>query len=222
MELRKFIATTIREYLNEQISSNNLSDYVGQHSAPTKDDFNEPMYNIKDMFPDIYSENALRYYGGYGLDDNFVINQIQSVKNKPKASIIIYRAVPNLNKDIDKEIKELIYLVNYHSKYRFFPVNNDIINELEKEVWDNNPSLKYDEMQNGVLDELNNKIDELRKQKEKPIKINNGDWVTTSKMYAIQHGQSHLNNNYKIVTKTVKASQLYTDGNSIFEWGYSI
>jgi len=156
------------------------------------------------------------------LDDNFVINQIQSVKNKPKASIIIYRAVPNLNKDIDKEIKELIYLVNYHFKYKFFPVNNDIINELEKEVWDNNPSLKYDEMQNGVLDELNNKIDELRKQKEKPIKINNGDWVTTSKMYAIQHGQSHLNNNYKIVTKTVKASQLYTDGNSIFEWGYSI
>ena len=222
MELRKIIKTTLREYLNEQISSNNLSDYVGQHSAPTKDDFNEPMYNIKDMFPDIYSENALRYYGGYGLDDNSVINQIRSVKNKPNSRVIIYRAVPYLNKDIDKEIKELLYLVNYKFKFNFFPMENNMIDKLEKEVYDNNPSFTYDEMKNAVLDKLNHKIDELKKQKETSIKINNGDWVTTSRMYAKEHGESHLNNNYKIVTKTVKASQLYTDGNSIFEWGYSI
>ena len=63
---------------------------------------------------------------------------------------------------------------------------------------------------------------ELRKQKENPIKINNGDWVTTSRLYAKQHGESNLNNSYKIITKTVKASELYTDGNSIFEWGYNI
>ena len=33
---------------------------------------------------------------------------------------------------------------------------------------------------------------------------------------------SNLNNSFKIVRKTVKASQLYTDGNSIFEWGYVV
>ena len=70
--------------------------------------------------------------------------------------------------------------------------------------------------------EISNLIDDLIKQKQRPIKINNGDWVTTSKLYAKQHGEANLNNNYKIVTKTVKASQLYTDGNSIFEWGYNI
>jgi hypothetical protein len=222
MELRKFIKTTIREYLNEQKSSNDISDYVGQHSAPTNDGFNEPMYNIKDMFPDIYSENALKYYGGYGLDDNYVINQIKSVRNKPKARVVIYRAVPHINKNIEKEIKDLIYLVNHKFRYRFFPMNNELVDKLEDEVSDNNPSLNYDEAQNAVLDKLRYKIAELKKQKEPRIKINNGDWVTTSRMYAKEHGESNLNNNFKIVSKTVKASQLYTDGNSIFEWGYSI
>lgn len=220
MELRKFIATTIREYLNEKVS-NIPSEYTGQHSAPEKDE-NDPMYNIVDMFPDMYTENALRYYGGYGLDDNSVINQIQSVHNKPNKLVVIYRAVPYLNKDIDKQVKDLQYINQYKLKYGFFPMKNQTVQKLQNDVWDKNPSLTYDDMQKQVYDEINNMIVITLKQKEKSIKINNGDWVTTSKLYAKQHGESNLNNNYKIVTKTVKASQLYTDGNSIFEWGYNV
>ena len=51
--------------------------------------------------------------------------------------------------------------------------------------------------------------------------INNGDWVTITPNYAKGHGQSVLNNKFKIISKTVPASTLYTDGNSIHEFGYN-
>ncbi len=51
-------------------------------------------------------------------------------------------------------------------------------------------------------------------------KISPGDWVTTSRAYAREHGQSHLNGPFKILTKTVFARDLYTEGNSLDEWGY--
>ena len=34
------------------------------------------------------------------------------------------------------------------------------------------------------------------------------------------HGESNLNGFYKILTKTVSAKDLFTDGNSTNEWGY--
>jgi hypothetical protein len=48
-----------------------------------------------------------------------------------------------------------------------------------------------------------------------------GDWVTTSKQYAKDHGDSALQEKYRIFSKSVKAKDIYTDGNSIFEWGYN-
>jgi hypothetical protein len=50
--------------------------------------------------------------------------------------------------------------------------------------------------------------------------INPGDWVTISKEYAKEHGESTLDGKYTILHKIVNAGQLYTDGNSIHEWGY--
>lgn len=50
-------------------------------------------------------------------------------------------------------------------------------------------------------------------------KINPGDWVTLSPTYA----QEHVNSNVpggKIISKQVKASEIFTDANSIQEWGY--
>lgn len=51
--------------------------------------------------------------------------------------------------------------------------------------------------------------------------ISPGDWVTTSKEYAKKHGESALGGEYVIVRRRVKARDIYTEGNSIFEWGYS-
>ena len=51
--------------------------------------------------------------------------------------------------------------------------------------------------------------------------INEGDWVTPSKTYAMQHGESSLLGEYNILEKKVPASHLYTEGNSLSEFGYN-
>jgi hypothetical protein len=50
--------------------------------------------------------------------------------------------------------------------------------------------------------------------------INPGDWVTLTKDYAQEHGQGPLKGDYKIIKKKVKASDIYTNADSIHEWGY--
>ena len=50
--------------------------------------------------------------------------------------------------------------------------------------------------------------------------INNGDLVTLTKQYAIEHGKSNLNGNYRLLSKTVPVKHIFTDGNSIHEFGY--
>jgi len=50
--------------------------------------------------------------------------------------------------------------------------------------------------------------------------INSGDWVTTSKTYAQNHGESALNGDYDIISKTVKANQLSSEGYP-YEFGYN-
>lgn len=54
----------------------------------------------------------------------------------------------------------------------------------------------------------------------KNAKINKGDWVTINEDYARQHGKSNINGPYKIISDFVLAGEIFTDGNSINEWGY--
>jgi len=55
--------------------------------------------------------------------------------------------------------------------------------------------------------------------------INNGDWVTTVKSYADDHAATGYGNRGnepgKVLSKTVKAKDIFTNGDSIMEWGYS-
>lgn len=50
--------------------------------------------------------------------------------------------------------------------------------------------------------------------------IRPGDWVTIDKTYATEHGESALNGDFKVVHKQVPASHIFTNGDSIMEWGY--
>lgn len=50
--------------------------------------------------------------------------------------------------------------------------------------------------------------------------LNSGDWVTISRDYARQHGESTLGGNYKLVEQQVPASSLTTNADSILEQGY--
>ena len=50
--------------------------------------------------------------------------------------------------------------------------------------------------------------------------INNGDWVTTSKNYAQNHGEGALGGDYEIISKKVKAKTLSSEGYP-YEFGYN-
>lgn len=57
--------------------------------------------------------------------------------------------------------------------------------------------------------------------KDAPDEIIDGDWVTINPDYARQHGEGTLRGDYKVISKTVRADDIYTDGNSIHEFGYA-
>lgn len=50
--------------------------------------------------------------------------------------------------------------------------------------------------------------------------ITNGDWVTIVRDYAVEHGEANLGGNYQIVSKDVKASEVFTNADSLLEQGY--
>jgi hypothetical protein len=52
------------------------------------------------------------------------------------------------------------------------------------------------------------------------LSINNGDWVTINRNYAKDHGEHALNGNYQILSQKVPARKLFTNGDSIHEFGY--
>lgn len=50
--------------------------------------------------------------------------------------------------------------------------------------------------------------------------ITNGDWVTIVRDYAIEHGEANLGGDYQIVSKDVKAKEIFTNADSLLEQGY--
>lgn len=51
--------------------------------------------------------------------------------------------------------------------------------------------------------------------------LQNGDWVTPSKLYADRHGKARFGfNEYKIIEQEVPATELWWDANDAREWGY--
>lgn len=186
-------------------------DYRGSHRAPSKGD--APLHDMTQIYPDdIYGPHGARYYGhGNDAMDNQSIFIIRGARNKPNARIKIYRAVPDINKEVNAKIKRLGNLVIYVSKHGFAPMSDEQASYQFA-------ALNYNK--EAYIEKLRQEIEKLEKVKEKPLQINPGDWVTLTRQYAVEHGESALRGNYKILTKTVKASELYTEGNSIHEFGY--
>jgi hypothetical protein len=52
--------------------------------------------------------------------------------------------------------------------------------------------------------------------------IHPGDWVTTTESYAKEHGERHLSDEggWHIISEEVRAKEIFTDGDSLHEWGY--
>jgi hypothetical protein len=49
-----------------------------------------------------------------------------------------------------------------------------------------------------------------------------GDWVTISRKYAVEHGESTLGGDYKIMRAQVPAKSLFTNGDSPYEFGLDL
>ena len=180
------------------------SDYKGEHEAPKAHADDAPMHDLKKIFPDdIYSADADRLYSSGEPYDRQAISIIQQARGKPQMSVKIYRAVPKLMSSEEK-IAELQKHKAYIQKYGKVPKGVD---------WSDRS--KYYE---HCCDE----IEKLQKnpQSTQKLTINKGDWVAICMQYTVDHGNANLKRNYRILTKTVKAKDLYTDGNSIQEWGY--
>lgn len=179
-------------------------EYHGEHSAPDPGS-GAPHHNLSGVFPDdVYSSHGLRHYGHEtGSDESH--GHIMRTRNKPERSVKMYRAVP-----YEKTNAEKISDLEGHKRH----------------------VLKHGTIPSGVtghhknasayFEHAHNEIERLSKAPEAPQtkhKINPGDWVTTSRKYAHEHGKSNLNGKYKVLTKTAKAKHLFTDG-SMTEWGY--
>lgn len=63
---------------------------------------------------------------------------------------------------------------------------------------------------------------ESKKSGKAPIQhmIRKGDWVTINKNYAHDHGKSALKGDYKVASMRVPARHIFTNGDSVHEWGY--
>jgi len=199
-------------------------DYMGAHTAPSKASEDDPIYNVtENIYPQDIYEGKGHYYTHMNTDKEG-LNIILDVKNKPNAKIKVYRAVPDLNKDTNNQTKDIqnaiasLNAIKDHRAIKTTKEAQDIIYSLKDKY--SIEKYDYDTQQDLMIEDLEKQRDELEKQVKKPLKIEKGNWITPSKQYAIQHGKSNLNNNYKILTKTVRAKDLYTNGDSLSEWGY--
>lgn len=183
-----------------------IEDYQGEHSAPERDG-NNSLDDLSDAYPeDIYSFDGARQYGhGDPYMDNNAILIISKYRGKPNSKLTVYRAVPH-ELTRDEQIAELTKDMARFMKRGNMPASSTF----------NNSSAWYNDAY-----ERKAKLSAMPDTNIEQLQINPGNWVTIIKRYAKEHGQAHLNNKFKIISKKVKAIELVTDANSIFEWGYS-
>jgi hypothetical protein len=185
------------------------SDYRGQHTAPDVES-GAPLHDVtgNGIYPaDVYSAQGARLYGtGYDAMDRAAFNMINALKGKPNARVTVYRAVPS-----EASPSELIARYEGHKRQI---LKTGKIPKDAKGQWEN--SSRY-------YDWVSGEIERLKAAPEPPkqvLQIQKGDWITPIRKYAVDHGRSALQGEYKIVSKSVRAKDVFTAGDSWLEWGY--
>jgi len=193
------------------VSKKNISeDYKGEHQASGKE--GAPLHDLthNGVYPkDVYSSKGVQYYGDGGEFDRAAFAFVQAYHNNPNRKIKIYRAVPyqQTKEDLLAALQKAQALWLKRAK-----PSPDFESEFQKLG-----AKKYYEWL-GTEEEKLKKSD---KKVENISEINPGDWVTIIRNYAVSHGRAHLKNKYRVLSKTVKAKEIWTGGDSILEWGYS-
>lgn len=184
-------------------------EYRGSHTAPGPD-FGAPLHDLTgggQMYPaDIYSPQAAQFYGGGVPYDQKAFSIAQQFKDKPDAFVTIYRAVP---KDLSNSEKLATLEKQMAAYMKRGTLPKDAENYSSGSKW---------------YDAAYEKREQLRKMPDEPTndisKINPGDWVTLTKEYAKDHGESALRGQYKILSQKVRAKDVWTNADSIHEFGY--
>ena len=193
------------------VSKKNISeDYKGEHQASGKE--GAPLHDLthNGVYPkDVYSSKGVQYYGDGGEFDRAAFAFVQAYHNNPNRKIKIYRAVPyqQTKEDLLAALQKAQALWLKRAK-----PSPDFESEFQKLG-----AKKYYEWL-GTEEEKLKKSD---KKVENISEINPGDWITIVRNYAVSHGRAHLKNKYRVLSKTVKAKEIWTGGDSILEWGYS-
>lgn len=206
------MASTSGAAQNAEPSPGGLSeaeDYRGEHRAPTRED-GAPLSDVtaNGIYPDdVYGPNGLRYYGtGDDAMDAVALAVIRRMQNKPAAKITVYRAVPLFESNAEK-------IARFEQEKKFILKTGRIPAQAERQ-WSNRS-----EYFSWISDEIE-RLKTLPEHIQTSTAIKPGDWVTTVRKYAVDHGKSALNDLYRIESKSVRADELFTDGNSWLEWGY--
>jgi hypothetical protein len=162
------------------------ADYRGEHSSPDPES-GTPLHNLKGVYPDdFHSAHGAKHYGDGSSYDHESHSIISSLKDRPKASVKIYRAVPH-----EPSHEEKVYELESHKRHilKTGKVPSGVSTHM-------NSSQYYDHIHAKLQDMKANPPKEDTTPKHK---INPGDWVSVSKHYAKEHGESHLNGKYKIL-----------------------
>jgi hypothetical protein len=197
-------------------------DYRMDHMAPDRSS-GAPLFDVtlNGIYPkDFYGQKGLQYYadGQEGGMDAQSYSIICSNLNKPSARVQIFRSVPkglNAQDLLDTHRKDMRYI----QKKGLLPsVVSPKCPQSDLLQYGTTERQKASGYYNWLYLEAK-RIEEQPLEDEKKITINPGDWVSINRAYAQQHGE-HFAEGQKILTKTVYAKDLYTDGDSFHEWGY--
>jgi hypothetical protein len=186
-------------------------DYRVGHEAPDKTS-GVPIHDMSDFYPeDFYNwDGYKRYPAGFDYDQKSHMI-LRNLRNKPHSKVKIYRSIPRIEIPDPKDM--YAYLMKKGD--RAFEKKYGISDEEFRAKYPESPELKW-EKGVGVYWVFPESFNV-----EKPVyTINPGDWVTLAREYAKQHGESNLNNNYKILSKIVPAKHVYTTADSLHEFGY--
>lgn len=112
-----------------------------------------------------------------------------------------------------------------HELNKIYP--DDIYSPQAAQYYGHGENVLQDRMLFNQLKGLRDKPDEMidvyrALPKDAPMEINHGDWVTTNKEYAVGHGKSVLDGNYKIKKMKVPVKTLFTNGDSPYEFGLDL
>lgn len=205
----------VREHGRERGRSSGSLDYRMNHRPGGSGD--APGFDLTVLYPDdVYGLQGAQYYGSgdRALDEEALII-LRRARGKPNARVTIYRAVPKtftFEEELREKREELRYMLK-HGKIP--PKSRDVAAMLNLSL-----SQYYEHVSETVAGlEKRLPTESTRRGLEE---IHPGDWVTITRDYARQHGEYNLGGRgrYKILQKTVKASEIYNDANSLQEWGY--